>query len=70
MKLWRRKNILSGYIGRVAGVMGAAIALTVWLAMPASAAIGNLGPGSSGPQVQIWQQDLNAPRAAATLTPT
>ena len=59
MKLWRRKNFLSGYIGRVAGIMGAAIALTVWLAVPASAAIGNLGPGSSGPQVQIWQQDLN-----------
>jgi peptidoglycan hydrolase-like protein with peptidoglycan-binding domain len=59
LKLWRPKNVLSGYIGRVAGVIGAAIALTVWLAMPASAAIGNLGPGSSGPQVQIWQQDLN-----------
>jgi peptidoglycan hydrolase-like protein with peptidoglycan-binding domain len=27
--------------------------------LPASAAIGNLGPGSSGSQVKIWQQDLN-----------
>lgn len=39
--------------------MGGALALTVWLALPASASIGNLGPGSSGTQVKIWQQDLN-----------
>ena len=59
MKLWSRKSVLSGSIGRVAAVMGGAVALTVWMAVPASAAIGNLGPGSSGPQVKIWQQDLN-----------
>lgn len=39
--------------------MGGTLAITLWLAVPASAAIGNLGPGSSGPQVKIWQQDLN-----------
>lgn len=59
MQLWHRRHVLSGYIGRVAGVMGVTLALTAWLAVPASAAIGNLGPGSSGPQVKIWQQDLN-----------
>src|SRR5580692_11851354 len=59
MKLWSRKSVLSGSIGRVAAVMGGAVALTVWMAVPASAAIGNLGPGSSGAQVKIWQQDLN-----------
>ena len=59
MQFWRRKNVLPRYIGGVAGVMGGALALTVWLALPASAAIGNLGPGSSGSQVKIWQQDLN-----------
>ena len=59
MKLRFRKNVLSGSVGRVAAVMGGAVALTVWMAVPASAAIGNLGPGSSGAQVKIWQQDLN-----------
>ena len=59
MQFLRRRHVLSGYIARVAAVMGGALALTVWLALPASASIGNLGPGSSGSQVKIWQQDLN-----------
>ena len=59
MQFWRRKHVLPRYVGGVAGVMGGALALTAWLAAPAGAAIGNLGPGSSGSQVQIWQQDLN-----------
>ena len=42
-----------------AGGLAGALALTVGMALPANAAIGTLGPGSSGSQVEIWQQDLN-----------
>lgn len=42
----------------VGGLVGA-LALAVGMALPANAAIGTLGPGSSGSQVQVWQQDLN-----------
>lgn len=42
----------------VGGLVGALV-LAVGLALPANAAIGTLGPGSSGSQVTVWQQDLN-----------
>lgn len=35
------------------------LTLAVFLAVPANASIGILGPGSEGPQVVRWQQDLN-----------
>ncbi len=50
-----RRFVLSGVGGLVA-----ALALAVGLALPANAAIGTLGPGSSGTQVKVWQQDLNS----------
>jgi peptidoglycan hydrolase-like protein with peptidoglycan-binding domain len=54
LKFRGRRLVLS----TVGGLVGALI-LATGLALPANAAIGTLGPGSSGTQVVLWQQDLN-----------
>jgi hypothetical protein len=56
MKLqFRGRRVVLSTVGGLVG----ALALAVGLALPANAAIGTLGPGSSGSQVKVWQQDLN-----------
>jgi peptidoglycan hydrolase-like protein with peptidoglycan-binding domain len=55
-----RRFGLPGVAGRTVGVLVGALAFAALLAVPANAAIGTLGPGSSGTQVKVWQQDLNS----------
>jgi Putative peptidoglycan binding domain len=56
----QHRGILAAPFRRAAVVLAGTLALGIGLAAPASAAtIGNLGPGSSGPQVVTWQEDLN-----------
>jgi peptidoglycan hydrolase-like protein with peptidoglycan-binding domain len=65
LKSGQHRRVLAAPLRRAAVVLAGTLALGIALAAPASAgtvrpdAIGNLGPGSSGSQVETWQKDLN-----------
>lgn len=55
----QHRRLISRYVLRIAAVLTGALALGIGLTIPAYAAIPDLGPGSTGTAVEIWQQDLN-----------